>query len=148
LVLSASKSGFIAAIFCLTNVVKSAKYSRKQCSNNQRSHREMVDGVATVVATAVLTMVAHVVRVRKETDHRETGHEVAIEVHAHRVIDRNVHLATVPLVQQVIVVRVRKETDHRQIAVRVRKETDPRAQLGNVHHVLRATVSLVLNRHP
>jgi hypothetical protein len=110
-----------------------------------------VDEVATV-AVIVVMRVAHgviVVRVRKETDHREIEHAVAIEVHAHREIDHNVNLATDHRVQQVIVVRVRKETDHRETEVHVRKETDPHAQLESVHHVLRANVSPVLNsRHP
>jgi len=112
----------------------------------------MVDEVETVeVETAVLMMVAHrveiVVRVRKETDHREIGHVVEIVVHVHRAIDPSVRKEIDLHAQQVIVVRVRKETDHRVIAVRVRKETDRHAQWVIVAHVLRATCNLVLNRH-
>jgi len=103
-----------------------------------------------VVETAVLVMVAHrveiVVRVRKETDHREIGHVVEIVVHVQQEIVVRVRKETDLHVQQVIVVRVRKEIDHREIAVRVRKETDRHAQWVIVAHVLRATCNLVLNR--
>jgi len=124
----------------------------------------MVGVVETVaVETAVPLTVAHlvviVVRVRKETDHREIValvHKVATtEVRAHRVTDPSVHLETVRRVQQVqeIVVRVRKETDHKgivqwEIVALVHKVTGPSAQWEIVPPVHRdwETVNLVQSR--
>ncbi len=148
---SVSKYGFTVVIFCRASVENLA-ISRRWCSN-LRSHQEMVDGVETVgVETEVRAHREIVVRVRKETDHRETEvhvHRVETEVRAHKVIGLNVHSEIDLHAHREIVVRVRKETDrretevhvhrveteahaHREIVVRVRKETDRREIVSHV----------------
>jgi hypothetical protein len=103
--------------------------------------------VVVEVASAMKEVVQIVVRVRKETDHREIDrhvHRVGIVVRVrketdHREIDRkgidrHVRREIGRRVHKGIVVRVRKETDHREID---RKGIGPREIDHRVHHVRR-----------
>lgn len=162
LVSSASKYGFIEAIFFPANAVKSAK--RRKLS--QPSPRLLHVMVSVVVATVALGTVPHVskatgheargkgreqtggieatvVHAIKATDHVprvETVVNRGIVPHAHRATDLRVHRVTGRHVRRATVVlgivpRVRKETDHRATGghdLRVHRVTD--------RHVHRATV--------
>ena len=79
-----------------------------------------------------------VVRVRKETDHRETAREVETVVLVHLGRDHRVHRETAHHVRWATVVRVRKETDHRDRVVTAHKaivRRAPRVRKETVRHV-------------
>jgi hypothetical protein len=92
-----------------------------------------------------------VVRVRKETDHREIARVVESVVRVHPGRDHHVRRETVRHVHRESVVRVRKETDHRDRVVTARKETvrrAPRVRKETVRRVPRVRHRLRLSRLP
>jgi hypothetical protein len=114
-----------------------------------------VAGMALGAESAVIEeeIAVIVVRVRKETDHKEIVRVVETVVPVHLGRDHRVHRETVRHVRWVIVVRVRKETDHRdrvEIALKATVRRAPRAHRATVRRVrlVRHRLRRQLNRLP
>src|SRR6266567_1894203 len=116
---SASKCGSTRAIFCQPDAVSLEKHQRLFRSQS-------LSRVKSVVMVAVIAALAVeiVVRVRKETDHRETG---VLALLAHKVSEVSVHRATV---HKVIVHRATEAH-----ALRVHRATAHKATVRHVHRV-------------